>query len=71
MARYRNPWHEPRDPRYGPAEYETDARPFAHAGCLIYERIAGRCWDVVKNGVCVTQRAGPRGAREAAEDLPR
>jgi hypothetical protein len=66
MARYRNPWHEPRDPRYGPAEYETDARPVKHAGCLIYERIRGHCWDVVKDGVCRTQRAGPAGAREAA-----
>lgn len=67
MARYTNPWHNPHDPKYGPAMYETDAEPFEHAGHLIYERIAGRCWDVVKAGVCVTQRAGKRGAMEGAE----
>ena len=64
---YRNPWHEPRDSRYGPAFYETDARGVPYRGYLIYERIDGRVWDVVKDGTCVTQRAGPRGAREAID----
>lgn len=64
---YKNPWHTPGNAIYGPAMYTTDAKPFAHAGCLIYERIPGRCWDVVKDGVCKTQRAGRRGAMEGAE----
>ncbi len=61
MARYENPFG------YGPAAYETHARPIEHAGCLIYQRIKGCVWDVVRDGVCIAQRAGPRGAREAAE----
>lgn len=65
-ASYRNPWHKPGEACYGPAEYTTDARPVAFAGCLIYERIRGVCWDVVRDGACLTQRAGFYGAREAA-----
>jgi len=64
---YRNPWHEPDDARYGPKFYQTNARPFKHAGCLIYQRIAGKVWDVVYDGVCLSQRAGRGGAKEAAE----
>lgn len=67
MATYKNPWHTPGKDCYGPAMYQTDAKPFEHAGCLIYERIPGRCWDVVRDGVCQTQRAGKRGAMEGAE----
>lgn len=68
MARYRNPWHRA-DARglYGPAFYETDAKPIAVGDAVIYERIAGQCWDVVRGGVCVTQRAGLRGAVAAAK----
>lgn len=67
MTRYRNPWHraDARD-MYGPEFYETDAAPIAHAGSLIYERIRGKVWDVVRDGACVTQRAGLDGAKEAA-----
>lgn len=52
---------------YGPPMYETSIKPVKHAGCLIYERIQGHVWDVVRNGVCLSQRAGLGGAREAAE----
>jgi len=65
-ARYRNPWHRPNggaDPQF----YESDCRPFEHAGCLIYQRIKGCVWDVVYDGVCIRQCAGPNGAKEAAE----
>lgn len=64
---YKNPWYTPGNTAYGPAMYTTDATPFEHAGCLIYERIRRSCWDVVKDGVCQTQRAGKRGAMEGAE----
>ena len=71
MATYRNPWHKPGQPHYGPEQYATDATPMQHAGCVLYERIpgpVGRCvWDVVRDGVCLTQRAGKRGAMAAAE----
>jgi hypothetical protein len=63
---YRNPWHDPRDARYGPAFYTTSARPTRHAGHEIYHRHES-CWDVVKDGVCVAQRAGFNGAKRAAE----
>lgn len=67
VAKYRNPWHKPPHEAYGPAFYTTDAKPLEHAGCLIYERIKGVCWDVVRKGVCLHQRAGLDGAKAAAE----
>lgn len=69
--RYRNSWHQPHGKGFGPEFYETDVEPVEHAGCLIYERIKGQVWDVVLDGVCRTQRAGPNGAREAAERIAR
>lgn len=65
-ATYRNPWRKPNGAN-GPEFFETTATPFEHAGCLIYERIPGVCWDVVRDGVCLTQRAGRNGAKEGAE----
>lgn len=65
-AMYRNPWHKPGLPHYGPPTYSTDAKPTLFAGCEIYERISGHVWDVVRDGVCLAQMAGPRGARKAA-----
>jgi len=65
---YRNPWHNPQLPMYGPAMYQTDAKPVKYKGYLIYERIDGTVWDVVLDGVCLTQRAGPRGARQYIDD---
>lgn len=64
---YKNPWHRPNDPKYGPAMYSTDRKPIEHAGHLIYERVLFHVWDVVKDGVCVAQHAGLRGAKQAAE----
>lgn len=55
--KYRNPWHEPGSEAYGPAEYESEARPREYRGHLIVERIKRACWDVVKDGRCVAQRA--------------
>lgn len=63
MATYKNPWHKPTKPEYGPAMYSTDVKPVEYRGYLIYQRIHGHVWDVVKDGVCITQRAGPNGAR--------
>lgn len=63
MTTYSNPWHKPHDPIYGPAYYSTDARSISYKGFLIYQRISGVVWDVVKDGACVTQRAGISGAR--------
>ena len=68
FARYVNPWHRPGDVNGGPAIYETTARPRMVAGLAIYKRLPN-CWDIVRDGVCICQRAGPRGAKEAAERL--
>lgn len=60
-ARYRNAFYEPlkgQDPEF----YLTDAKPEAYRGYLIYQRIKGRCWDVVQRGVCIGQYAGKSGA---------
>lgn len=67
MTTYQNPWHRPGRPEYGPACYETTAIPVRHAGADIFERIPGRVWDVVRGGVCITQRAGLNGAIRAAQ----
>lgn len=66
---YKNPWHHPLKPEYGPAFFATSATPQFYKGYAIYQRIEGRVWDVVRNGVCVTQMAGPNGARRAIDEL--
>lgn len=62
MTTYRNPWFKPGKPEYGPAEYQTDVEPAEYRGFLIYRRNSV-VWDVVKDGACVGQYAGPNGAR--------
>lgn len=66
-TRYINPFASPRN--HQPVTRETDADPVRHAGCLIFRR--GWVYDVVVNGVCVRQRFGLRGAKEAAEAVAR
>lgn len=68
MAAYRNPWHRPSKPEYGPATFTTDAHPTEYRGYLIYHRVQN-VWDVVKDGACVSQMAGPNGARTAIDRL--
>lgn len=73
-AEYRNPWHNPRDPKYGPAVYRTDAKPVAYRGYLIHHRIkssspGGDVYDIVKDGVCVNQYAGINGAKGYIDTL--
>lgn len=62
MTTYKNPWHKPGKPEYGPINYETNVLPTEYNGHLIYHRL-NSVWDVVKNGVCITQRAGFNGAK--------
>lgn len=57
---YLNPWD------VGPEFYTTDVRPTEYRGYLIYHRLP-KCWDVVRNGVCVDQRAGFKGAKAAID----
>jgi len=58
MAKYKNPWHD--GINSGPAYFETDIKPIKYRDFLIYHRIA---YDVVKDGVCLTQMAGLSGAK--------
>lgn len=67
-ARYRNPWFRPRGD-HGPEFYETDAKPVEYRGYLIYQRVKGAVWDVVRDGVCVTRRAGITGAKRAIDQF--
>jgi len=70
-ARYENPWHDPTD-RMSRSHFETDIRPVKYRGYLIYHRIksssGGDCYDVVKDDLCLTQRAGLNGAKKAIDD---
>jgi len=71
-VRYKNPWHSKRD-RFSKSHFETDARPIKYGDCIIYHRIrstskGGDVWDVVLNGLCVTQRAGLNGAKQAIDN---
>ncbi len=68
MHSYQNPWHNPIKPEYGPAFYSTGAKPEPYMGYLIFQRIERVVWDVVKDGVCVTQRAGINGAKRFIEE---
>jgi hypothetical protein len=68
LTTYRNPWHKPGRPEYGPEFYSTDRTPKEYRGYLIYHR-RPEVWDVVRGGVCVTQCAGLGGAKRAVDDL--
>ena len=65
---YRNSVWKPEGKGYGPEFYTTDVTPKGYRGYLIYHRLMD-VYDIVKDGVCVTQYAGPRGAREAIDRL--
>ena len=65
---YKNPWHTPGKSQYGPAHYVSEAQPQEYRGFQIYRRLP-EVFDVVKDGVCVTQMAGPNGARSAIDAL--
>ena len=74
MTTYINPWHKPGKSEYGPARYSTDTKPTSYKGFLIYNRIeawsgsGSGVWDVVKDGRCVTQRAGLNGAKSFIDE---
>ena len=65
---YANPWYSPSS-GVDPAVYTTDAKPVEYHGFQIFHRIKGVCCDVVYEGVCVAQRVGMSGAREAIERI--
>lgn len=67
MAKYRNKFYSPKYQDSKPV-IETNAEPVKYKGYLIYERIKGICFDVVKNGVCVSMYAGLNGAKHAIDN---
>lgn len=68
LATYKNPWHDPDKAHYGPAMYSTNAEPTEYRGYLIYHSNP-KGWDIVKDGVCVSQRAGFNGAKRFIDQL--
>lgn len=59
---YRNPWAKPHEPQ----EYTRHVDPIEYMGCQIFHVLTDQ-WDVVKAGVCISQRAGRSGAIQCAE----
>lgn len=66
--RYRNPWHKPFVQHYGPEFFETSARPINYRGFQIFNRFKG-CHELVKDGICLTQRVGGGALRSLADAL--
>jgi hypothetical protein len=61
--RYRNPWAKD----CWPQEYvRTCPPPVEYACCQLYH-VFPKQWDTVKAGVCIAQRVGLEGAKEAAD----
>jgi hypothetical protein len=54
--RYKNPWHTPSG-NYGPEFYEANSKPHHYRGYDIY-RQGEKHYDIVKDGMCITQRCG-------------
>ncbi len=66
MPSYKNFFYSPK--YTDPAVYHTDAKPVPYRGFLIYQRIKGVCWDIVKDGICVGQYAGLSGAKGVIDE---
>jgi hypothetical protein len=65
---YSNPFYSPKI-HGSTREITCDSSPVEYRGYLIFQRIQGQVWDVVKDGVCLTMMAGPNGARRAIDGL--
>lgn len=66
MVKYKNIFRPFKD---SPLFYETDVSPVAYKGYLIYQRIKGTCFDIVKDSVCLGQYAGINGAKKRIDEL--
>lgn len=67
-ATYRNPWHKRGPHSDSEPTFTANAAPIEYRGFLIYQRIP-RSYEVVKDGVCLTQRAELSGAKWAIDNL--
>ncbi len=59
---YHNPWAG----QNGPQDFKRDVEPIEHCDCQIF-RVHQHQYDVVKAGVCISQRGGLQGAKLVAE----
>jgi hypothetical protein len=59
---YLNPWAGPSEPK----EYSRNVNPIEYNGCQIF-RVHQTQFDVVKAGVCISQRGGLEGAKKCAD----
>ena len=67
-ASYINPWHKQESGSDSAPMFTTDAKPVEYRGFLIYRRLPAS-FEVVKDGICLTQRAGLTGAKWAIDNL--
>lgn len=65
---YSNSFHNPLN-RDSKPEIICESKPVEYKGHLIFERIKGVCYDVVKDGVCIGMRAGISGAKRFIDKL--
>jgi len=68
MAKYKNKFYSPKYQDSKPV-IETDAKPVEYKGYLIYERIKGVCFDIVRKGVCISMCAGLNGAKKEIDKI--
>jgi len=76
MTEYINTFHNPRNP-VSIKLLKTDSKPVNYKGYLIYHRInapspienGAHVFDIVLNGECIGQYAGPNGARKFIDSL--
>ena len=64
--RYLNPWSA--DPIGKPEFFTTDAKPISYRGFQIFRRLP-KSHELVKDGVCLTQRAGGGALKSLADAL--
>ena len=62
---YRNPWSHHSEPEF----FSTTVKPVEYRGFKIFNRLGGISWELVKDGVCLTQRAGRNGPRNLVDAL--
>jgi hypothetical protein len=76
MTEYINTFHDYKNPISKKVFY-TDVKPSEYKGYLIYHRInapseiknGAHVFDIILNGKCIGQYAGPNGARQFIDNL--
>jgi hypothetical protein len=66
--RYLNPFHR-EGSHDSKAYFESDTKPAEYRGYHIFQRVKGSVFDVVKDGVLFSMRAGRNGAKKYIDTL--